>query len=54
MMVWRTALPPSHQVKLLEVRRNLKVIGRAGIGTDNVDKEAASKGWYHRHEHTVR
>ena len=23
--------------------RNLKVVGRAGIGTDNVDKEAASK-----------
>ncbi len=29
--------------KLLEHAPNLKVIGRAGIGTDNVDKEAASK-----------
>lgn len=29
--------------KLLEKADNLKVIGRAGIGTDNVDKEAASK-----------
>ena len=29
--------------KLLENAPNLKVIGRAGIGTDNVDKEAASK-----------
>ncbi|WP_299349332.1 phosphoglycerate dehydrogenase [uncultured Shimia sp.] len=29
--------------KLLERADNLKVIGRAGIGTDNVDKEAASK-----------
>ncbi len=29
--------------KLLENAANLKVIGRAGIGTDNVDKEAASK-----------
>ncbi len=28
---------------LLEAATNLKVIGRAGIGTDNVDKEAASK-----------
>jgi D-3-phosphoglycerate dehydrogenase len=29
--------------KLLEKAGNLKVIGRAGIGIDNVDKEAASK-----------
>ncbi|WP_425051046.1 phosphoglycerate dehydrogenase [Psychromarinibacter sp. S121] len=29
--------------KLLETADNLKVVGRAGIGTDNVDKEAASK-----------
>ena len=29
--------------KILEAATNLKVIGRAGIGTDNVDKEAASK-----------
>ncbi|KFE34794.1 phosphoglycerate dehydrogenase [Thioclava atlantica] len=29
--------------KLLEGATNLKVVGRAGIGTDNVDKEAASK-----------
>ena len=28
---------------LLEKATNLKVVGRAGIGTDNVDKEAASK-----------
>jgi D-3-phosphoglycerate dehydrogenase len=29
--------------KLLEHAPNLKVVGRAGIGTDNVDKQAASK-----------
>ena len=29
--------------KLLEHATNLKVVGRAGIGTDNVDKEASSK-----------
>ncbi|GIT92804.1 D-3-phosphoglycerate dehydrogenase [Jannaschia pagri] len=29
--------------KLLEAAPNLKVVGRAGIGTDNVDKPAASK-----------
>lgn len=29
--------------KILEHADNLKVIGRAGIGTDNIDKEAASK-----------
>ncbi|WP_425044358.1 phosphoglycerate dehydrogenase [Primorskyibacter sp. S87] len=29
--------------KILERADNLKVIGRAGIGTDNIDKEAASK-----------
>ena len=29
--------------KLLEAAPNLKVIGRAGIGTDNVDKPAASR-----------
>ncbi len=28
---------------ILEKATNLKVIGRAGIGTDNIDKEAASK-----------
>ncbi|WP_293572933.1 phosphoglycerate dehydrogenase [Phaeobacter sp.] len=29
--------------KILEAAPNLKVVGRAGIGTDNVDKDAASK-----------
>ena len=29
--------------KLIERAANLKVIGRAGIGTDNIDKDAASK-----------
>ncbi|MEM9795893.1 MAG: phosphoglycerate dehydrogenase [Pseudomonadota bacterium] len=29
--------------KLLEAAPNLKVVGRAGIGTDNVDKQAASR-----------
>ena len=29
--------------KILKAADNLKVIGRAGIGTDNIDKEAASK-----------
>jgi len=28
---------------ILDAAENLKVIGRAGIGTDNIDKEAASK-----------
>ncbi len=29
--------------KILDAAPNLKVIGRAGIGTDNIDKDAASK-----------
>ena len=29
--------------KLIEAATNLKVIGRAGIGVDNVDRDAASK-----------
>ncbi|MGA9435138.1 MAG: phosphoglycerate dehydrogenase, partial [Roseobacter sp.] len=29
--------------KIIAAAANLKVIGRAGIGTDNIDKEAASK-----------
>ncbi len=29
--------------KILEAATNLKVIGRAGIGTDNIDKDAASR-----------
>ena len=29
--------------KIIEAAKNLKVIGRAGIGTDNIDKDAASK-----------
>ena len=29
--------------KIIEAATNLKVIGRAGIGTDNIDKDAASK-----------
>ncbi|MCH2077462.1 MAG: phosphoglycerate dehydrogenase [Rhodobacteraceae bacterium] len=29
--------------KIIAAAENLKVIGRAGIGTDNIDKEAASK-----------
>ena len=29
--------------KIINAANNLKVIGRAGIGTDNIDKEAASK-----------
>ena len=29
--------------KILAAADNLKVIGRAGIGTDNIDKAAASK-----------
>ena len=29
--------------KILEAATNLKVVGRAGIGTDNIDKPAASK-----------
>ena len=33
---------------------NLKVIGRAGIGVDNVDIKAATAQRRHRHEHAVR
>ena len=29
--------------KIIKAAKNLKVVGRAGIGVDNVDKEAASK-----------
>ena len=29
--------------KIITAAKNLKVVGRAGIGVDNVDKEAASK-----------
>ena len=29
--------------KILQVANNLKVVGRAGIGIDNIDRDAANK-----------
>ena len=40
--------------KLIAAATNLKVIGRAGIGVDNVDIPAASKPRHHRDEHALR
>ena len=40
--------------KILEKAKNLKVIGRAGIGVDNVDIPAATAQGHHRDEHAVR
>ena len=40
--------------KILETAKDLKVIGRAGIGVDNVDIPAATAQGHHRDEHAVR
>ena len=40
--------------KILEKAKNLKVIGRAGIGVDNVDIPAATAARHDRDEHAVR
>ena len=40
--------------KLLAAAKNLKVIGRAGIGVDNVDMQGGKRARRHRHEHAVR
>ena len=40
--------------KILEKAKSLKVIGRAGIGVDNVDIPAATAQRRHRDEHAVR
>ena len=40
--------------KLIAAATNLKVIGRAGIGVDNVDIPAASRTRHHRDEHALR
>ena len=40
--------------KILEKAKNLKVIGRAGIGVDNVDIPAATAEGHHRDEHALR
>ena len=40
--------------KLLDGATRLKVIGRAGIGVDNVDIPAATATRRHRDEHAVR
>jgi D-3-phosphoglycerate dehydrogenase len=40
--------------KILDQARNLKVIGRAGIGVDNVEIPAATGAGRHRHEHALR
>ena len=40
--------------ELLAEATNLKVIGRAGIGLDNVDIPAATKARHHCHEHPHR
>jgi len=38
---------------ILRNAKKLQVIGRAGIGTDNIDKGEASKKGYYRDEHTL-
>ena len=40
--------------KLLAAAKKLRVIGRAGIGVDNVDVPAATAARHHRDEHAVR
>ena len=40
--------------KLIAAATNLKVIGRAGIGVDNVDIPAATAQGHHRDEHALR
>ena len=40
--------------KLIAAATNLKVVGRAGIGVDNVDIPAASPQGHHRDEHALR
>ena len=40
--------------RVLEARDQLKVIGRAGIGVDNVDVDAASQARHRRDEHADR
>ncbi len=40
--------------KLISAATNLKVIGRAGIGVDNVDIPAATRARHHRDEHALR
>jgi len=40
--------------KIINVATNLKVIGRAGIGVDNIDRAAASKKRRDRDEHALR
>ena len=42
MTVWPSAARPPSRPEILEAATNLKVIGRAGIGVDNVDIPAAS------------
>ncbi len=42
---WRSAPPPRSRASCSTRRRNLKVVGRAGIGVDNVDvKSATARG----------
>ena len=43
MTVLRSGQPPKPPKRSSRLPTNLKVIGRAGIGTDNIDKDAASK-----------
>ena len=40
--------------KLIAAATKLKVIGRAGIGVDNVDIPAATSKRHHRDEHALR
>ena len=40
--------------KLIAAATKLKVIGRAGIGVDNVDIPAATRARHHRDEHALR
>jgi D-3-phosphoglycerate dehydrogenase len=39
---------------VIKAAKRLKVVGRAGIGVDNVDIPAATAARHHRHEHTFR
>ena len=43
MMVWPFGPPQQATEKIINAATNLKVIGRAGIGVDNIDRVAASK-----------
>ena len=43
MMPWSCAVRPVSRLRVIEAAFGLKVIGRAGVGVDNIDLEAAKK-----------